>query len=436
MSTFREYLKRTLPVPVRDWIIATRARFDAPPIEDIVLHDFVVRLDTNPKPRLTLFIPTLLPAMTFGGVTTGLDIYLDIAKRVGADMRVIVEDFGGAADLSILYGRAAKRGIEPAQIEVVARKAQTPTIDVRRQEQFVSFNWWNTLNIAPLIKAQAEGFNASPVPFIYLIQEYEPHFYQFSSTHMLAYQAFSPTLPCWGIFNSSQLHTYFERQGHRLEKAFVFEPRLSDALRPALTAGRPTKEKIILVYGRPTVERNCFPAVEKGLRLWAAHDPRAKEWSVVSAGLPHPPLALAPGLALTSLGKLSLQDYGDLLRKTAVGLSLMASPHPSYPPLEMAHFGVRTVTNRYIDKNLATAHDNIVSITDISAESVAEGLSLACDAFLAAPNAGWDAHSHMPGYLSTQPDPFLDQVAAAITAQWAGPAPAETKPKRAKVAAR
>ena len=75
---------------------------------------------------------------------------------------------------------------------------------------------------------------------------------------------------------------------------------------------------------------------------------------------------------MASLGKLSLTDYAELLRRTAVGLSLMASPHPSYPPLEMAHFGVRTVTNSYTCKDLSKSHANILSLPDVSAERIAE----------------------------------------------------------------
>ena len=110
------------------------------------------------------------------------------------------------------------------------------------------------------------------------------------------------------------------------------------------------------------------------------------------------------------------------------------SDAPSYPPLEMAHFGVRTVTNRYADKELSTAHENIVSIPDIDGPTVAEGLAQACRAFVAAPEDGWRARSFMPGYLSTEPDAFLDEAAAAIKALWA-PAAVAAAPRRAKVAA-
>jgi len=114
---------------------------------------------------------------------------------------------------------------------------------------------------------------------------------------------------------------------------------------------------------------------------------------------------------MRSLGKLPLEAYAELLRTTGVGLSLMASPHPSYPPLEMAHFGVRTVTNAFANKDLSTSHDNILSIADVSPESVAEALAEACRAFEAAPDAAWDVPTGRPSFLEPGDWPFLDEVA-------------------------
>jgi hypothetical protein len=161
--------------------------------------------------------------------------------------------------------------------------------------------------------------------------------------------------------------------------------------------------------------------VESGLKLWAARHPEFAGWEVVSAGMAHPPTPFAPGRAIRSLGKLSLEAYADLLRTTGVGISLMSSPHPSYPPLEMAHFGIRTVTNRYANKDLGGAHDNIISIPDIDAATVAEALARACAAFEAAPDAGWAATSHMPAFLDPAPWPFLDNVAGELKRLWRAP---------------
>src|SRR6202000_3234461 len=104
----------------------------------------------------------------------------------------------------------------------------------------------------------------------------------------------------------------------------------------------------------------------KGVRAWAARYPEFANWEIVSAGLSHRPLPLGSGRMMTSAGKLAMEQYGDLLLPSAAGLSLMSSPHPSYPPLEMAHFGLWTVTNSYTDKNLTQSHENIIAIANIA----------------------------------------------------------------------
>jgi hypothetical protein len=65
----------------------------------------------------------------------------------------------------------------------------------------------------------------------------------------------------------------------------------------------------------------------------------------VSVGELHRDIRLARGVILQSKGKLSLEEYAACLEDAAIGLSLMVSPHPSYPPLEMAEFSVRVITN-------------------------------------------------------------------------------------------
>ena len=59
----------------------------------------------------------------------------------------------------------------------------------------------------------------------------------------------------------------------------------------------------------------------------------------------------------------------------------MVSPHPSYPPLEMSTFGVRTITNCYGSKDLASFNDNIVSIKNCSQTAICNKLLELCDTF-------------------------------------------------------
>jgi hypothetical protein len=304
--------------------------------------------------------------------------------------------------------------VDPASIEIIPRTEEQPRLAIRASDTFFTFNWWTTLNVRRLLSKQHHIFGGLPKRFLYFIQEYEPQFYPFSSTHMWARSAFDSEWPCWGVFNSGELYDYFQAQGHRVERAFVFEPNLSSSLRPFLAGAAPIKTRRVLVYGRPSVPRNCYPAVVDGLRLWAKRYPQFRDWEVVSVGIAHKPQSFGEGRTMRSLGKLSLQEYGQMLRTAGVGLSLMASPHPSYPPLEMAHFGVRTVTNTYGSKDLAASHPNIISIADVAAVTIADALAEACRMFESLPAAGWLAQTRRPSFLDTGPFGFLDQVVDAM----------------------
>jgi hypothetical protein len=420
MPQFRELAKRHMPVFARDLVIGMRERLSAPPLEDIVLHDYQAVVDAETRPRLSLIIPSIAADKAFGGVTTGVDVFLEIGKRTGADLRIILDDFEHRIDRSLVDKRAKDLALDPEKIEIVPRLTDTPRIGIRATDIFMSYNWWATLNIRSVVRQQHNYFGGAPRPYLYLIQEYEPLFYPFSSTHMLARLAFEPRWPCWGIFNSAYLYEYFHAQGHRVERAFVFEPRLSTGLRPFLADGSPVKKRRILVYGRPGAARNCFPAVVKGLTAWSERYPEFSEWEVLSAGLPHKPVRFGPNRVMQSLGKLPLDRYGQVLRTSAIGLSLMSSPHPSYPPLEMAHFGIRTITNRYANKDLAAAHENILSIDDIAPETIADALASACNGFNLSPEAGWRGRTHVPSFLSAAPFEFLDNIARELSCAWAG----------------
>jgi len=410
----RERLKRNLPKAALGPLRVLREQLARPPLEDIVLHDYGLVADVSLRPRLSLIIPSIAPEKTFGGIITGIDIFLEIGKRAGADLRIILDDIGPVPAGNCVASRARNLNIDPSRVEIVPRLTETPDIAVRASDVFMVYNWWTALNLESLLLLQSRHYAQGHKPFLYIIQEYEPHFHPFSSTHMLVRQAFSPSLPCWGIFNSGELFAFFGAQGHKLERSYVFEPQLNGSLKKLLARAPQKKIKRLLVYGRPAIARNCYPAVEKGIRAWAERYPEFADWQIVSAGLAHKPLPLGSGRVMTSAGKLGMEQYGELLLTSAVGLSLMSSPHPSYPPLEMAHFGIRTITNSYINKDLATSHENIISIGNIAPGTIADALAQACRDFEADPDSGWRGKSLRPSFLEESCFPFLDDIVADL----------------------
>jgi len=413
-SDLRATLKRVLPTPARRVLSRVRKLITPPPIDDVVLTDHPVTRDGDATPRITIVLPRLEKGSDFGGFATGIDIWARLSLALKAagpiDVRVIITDVIADTDPSIVISRAAKAGLVIGSDQITMATHADMPIAVRRNEMFVTYNWWTTLNFAKVRDAQAAMFGEAPKPLIWLMQDYEPAFYAFSSAHLLARAAYDTCAPLWGIINTTNLADYLERSGHSFARSFVFEPVISDALRPYLDRiATSTRRKRVLVYGRPFVERNCFPALVRGLRRWVQDYPQYADWEVISAGTAHEPVDLGGGRKLVSVGKLSLDEYAEVLLTSSAGVSLMASPHPSYPPLEMAHFGVRTVTNGFVCKDLSTFHPGITSLMSIEERPLADALAAACA------SASEAVHPYANReYLRTELYPFLGELVTAV----------------------
>lgn len=414
--SLRSKLRSYAPRPVGKAIKSLRLAFRKAPIDDVVLGDFILVQDATARPRFNIVLPRLEAGTDFGGFQTGMDFALRMANnlrgRMALDVRFILTDVIPESDPGIFMKAAAKHGLADA-IETLLIRHPGETVPVRRKDIFFTYNWWTTLNVDALVRQQAQVFRQNPLPLLYIIQDYEPLFQPFSSAHMMSRDAFDLPQRLWGIFNSSNLADFFTMQGHKAERMFVFEPVISGALRPYLDQVTTSKrEKRIVVYGRPNVDRNCFPALIRGLKRWATDYPQFADWEIVSAGTAHKPVALGDGRSVASVGKLSLDDYASMMLTSSVGVSLMASPHPSYPPLEMSHMGMTVVTNGYLCKDLSTFHPNIISTPTIAERPLAAAIARACEDATGKRDAPGN-----PVYLREDPYPILEELCDGVAAE-------------------
>ncbi len=381
------------------------------------------RVDLRPAgtdaDRLNLLIPSLLPERTFGGIQTALNLFAELAR--GAPLVRVISMTpspnsmpAGMSDY-VALGLASDE--TPARSVVSIAEGPGLSLAVGPRDIFVA-TFWTTAELAAVIRRwQAATFGPGRRPMAYVIQDFEPGFYPFSAQSLLVRGTYLDHDQTIAIFNTSLLRDYFHAAGLAFAVEHAFEPRLSPALRALLPAGRTDRARRIVIYGRPGAPRNAFPLIIDGLRAWAAADDRAGSWSVVSVGQAHPDIDVGGGVVVTSRGKLSLDDYGRLLAESAIGISLMVSPHPSYPPLEMAQFGMLVLTNRFGGKDLATWHTNIESLDDESADGLARQLSHMCRRFEADPGRTAKGHSNRPEYVSDDPQfPFAAEVAAQLRA--------------------
>ncbi|MFD2741472.1 glycosyl transferase family 1 [Sulfitobacter aestuarii] len=364
-----------------------------------------------PDPALVVLVPTLNPTEIFAGIVTAFDIGLGLAAR-GFRVRFIATDLpmsSPAASRSFLMRRLSPEAAASGAAGRVSLHCgvQNPTLPAHRGDLFLATAWWSA-HIAQRLIAEHDLKQSR---FFYLIQDYEPNFYPWGSEFADAMESYGFDFE--PIFNTDLLRTYFAAQGFAFAdaKALAFHPSIDIARYAA--PPRPEREggpRRLALYGRPEVARNMYPsAIEALAGFVAAEGLGSADIELVSIGLSHAPVDLPGGLQLVSLGKLPWEDYPEYLRSVDLGLSLMYSPHPSHPPIEMAASGVRVVTNGFGPKNLSELSPAIASVPPTAA-ALTEALRAA---WAAAPVAQHERELDLTR-LGLSQEAMLDRLAARL----------------------
>jgi lipopolysaccharide biosynthesis protein len=320
------------------------------------------------RPRLNILIPTMQPEKIYGGVSTAIKVAKDLYKFLGEeyDIRlIVVSDLVNYESIVMSCSLLAAQ-LLPAKpnddyffhtIVDLYLNRFTP-LSIRKNDIFYATAWWTADLGIRLHNHQYNAFNYQ-LPLVYLIQDYEPGFYTWSERSSLA-RATYINEDIVAIINSEELANFITHR-YVFRKTYHVPYELNETLASKRISSK--KEQVIVVYGRPSVDRNLFGIIIKGLKNWQAINPKINTaFKIVFAGEEFNYDLITSIESATVVGKLTLNEYADLLNKSVIGISLMESPHPSYPPLEMASFGCITITNSYENKNLSLRSSNIISI--------------------------------------------------------------------------
>ena len=373
----------------------------------------------NVRPRLNLIVPTINPEQSFGGIATALKCFDDWASALGdsCDRRILVTDaeieanaYRAFPDYTPVPFIASLDQTRRAIVDLNSR--DNGRLDLRDREMFVATAWWTVDIIRDLERDRARYFGRRR-PFVYLIQDNEPNFYGWSSKSALAEATYRHSGETIAVVNSEELYETIV-SSYRFRASFCL-PYVVNAQISAGLAPRP-RERLILVYGRPFAYRNAFEIICEALKIWQQRDPiRASEWTIKFLGEKFEAALLHPLQNATVEGKVSLDAYTDNLNRASVGISLMISPHPSYPPLEMAEAGLETITNAFPGKDLRSRFPEIVSIQDL----LSEPLAFEIEAAVARSEAkiGAIVPRRRPVQRQSLPGPIADPAAIAALIQ-------------------
>ncbi|WP_337271395.1 rhamnosyltransferase WsaF family glycosyltransferase [Oryzifoliimicrobium ureilyticus] len=352
--------------------------------------------------RINLVVPTINPSQTFGGVSTALKVFDEISDALGSDFdrRIIVTCAPVKEDALLNFPAYKMRLISEGSVDedgwaiVDAFERSEGKISLRDGDVFIATAWWTA--------AFSFSFNnlrrltgKSPIPVIYLIQDNEPYFYGWSTRWALAEATYRNPDETIAIINSAELALSISSQ-----YTFRSNYYLPYTINAQLEANwkEQKRERIILIYGRPNVLRNAFEILADALILWQRRNPTiAAAWSILSLGEEFDPDLVFPMQNLQVIGKASLEKYAEYLSTASVGVSLMLSPHPSYPPQEMAEAGLITVTNKFNGKNIGETYSNIIEVDLVTAEHVADAVEKAVQ--LAESNVGHVVQRARPNFM-------------------------------------
>lgn len=331
----------------------------------------------------------LLPAIHPAGMTGGPNTVLTIGGRLalaGVRVRFVACSGSVAGDAAWFWSHLSQLTGQPG------RPALASVCDVERTslavspDDLVMASFWTTAHQSAALLAHTRARR-----FLYLIQDFEPAFYPWSSRYAQALATYS--LPFHAIVNEATLADFLaeNRHGHFADPAFrasctVFEPALDRTVfRPAGPPHDPgaarDRPRRLLVYARPSNPRNLLEIAVAALRRAVADEVIPASWEVLAIGARGslPPVPLGGGRVMREAPWRDYAGYAELLRSSDVLLCPMLSPHTSYPVLEMAASGGLAVTNHFGTKSaerLAALSPNILPVAP-SLDGFVDGIAAA-----------------------------------------------------------
>lgn len=297
-----------------------------------------IQVSPTAPQRVTMLLPELRPSAVFAGIDTALKVSAGLAARLGLPLRIVsIGNEIEAKNLESLLADVRGRLAQDVELEIVGRDSLAG-LEVNPDDYWVA-TFWTT---AQALSSAAKLGLISRSRVVYLVQDYEPGFVAWSTEFALARATYHAGFTL--VVNSTPLAAYLEaNENLAVPAALVFRPQID--LRETAPA-KASSGLTVLFYGRPSKPRNLYGLGVAALQEAASVvDGWPEDVRFISAGEAHAPIDLTRRSRLQSVGRLSWDEYFDLLSEVDVVLSLQHSPHPSHPPFDAVVRGTLAVTN-------------------------------------------------------------------------------------------
>jgi hypothetical protein len=289
-------------------------------------------------PRVTMVTDSINKGSLYGGVATAIILAALLARRLGGDLRLVTRT--EPADATAIGMILRTHGVYwTGNVECLYSPPGLGgrDIPIDREDFFVTTSWWTT---------RATRSAVPPRRIVYMLGEDERLFYPAGDDHLLCAETLSDPEIFYAV-NSNILFDHLQANG-LAPGGVAFEPAFSSVAYYPEKRPLTNEKRQFFFYGRPNNLRNLYwrgvsaiaAAIEEGV-----FEPG--EWDFCFLGKDMTEMLLPRGVRPRIMNDASRDEYLKLVRHVDVGLSLIYTPHPSYPPFDLAASGAVVVTNRF-----------------------------------------------------------------------------------------
>lgn len=328
------------------------------------------------KPTVTLLVPTIDSGSFFGGTATALVVAAKLAKNQKRKLRIVQTVKTGHVDSLVPFFEREGVPMKQQDIKIisVADRAYNRYgyLSMLPDDIFIASAWWDAYLLAQLPLTRK---------FIYLIQDFEPIFYNNSDQYLLAESTYK-TDKFVPLCNTKLMHEFMTDRAYPAFKhssSYFFEPAVSRAMSGLVEQKTSAQKKRLFLYGRPNVHRNLFFTTLESIEYaFKAGFLNPNEWECFMAGQDNlPDIDLPSRVKIKNLGKMTMEQYVEFSKSVDLAISPMMAPHPNYPTLEFASIGSAVVTTKYANKKSLDNYSKNIVISDIGVESLAGAIKQA-----------------------------------------------------------
>ena len=359
-------------------------------------------------PRVTIVTDSINSGRFHGGVATAIVLGALLARRFDAGLRLVTRTEPPVAENIGMILRT--HGVPwPGNVECLYSPPGSGGRDVpmSREDLFLTTSWRTT---------RATRKAVPPARIVYMVGGDERMFYPRGDEYLLCAETLADTDISYAV-NSEILFRHLQCEG-MAPGGIAFEPAFPSVAYYSERQPEERRSRQFFFYARPDNLRNLYwrgiaaiaSALEEGVL-------EPENWDFYFVGKDSRELVLPGGVRPQIINDALREEYMRIVRRVDVGLSLIYTPHLTYPTFELAASGAVVVTNRFgaANMDLNRYSPNILCV-EPSVSGIVAGLrravALAEDEATRAANA---AKFGMPRDWPTALAPILDYLATRFS---------------------